>query len=341
MTALTEYQRLECLGIWRETAAAQRREVIVALGDATVVLSDSRSERALAHWSLPAVLRLNPGEMPALFAPGEEAAETLEIDEPAMVAALEKVHSIIEARRPHPGRLRITIMASILAGVAALGIFWLPGAMTGHTAAALPFAKRQEIGVGLLNDLARVGGAPCASRLGDAALSQLATRLFGEGATQIFVMREGVADAIHLPGQILVMNRRLVEAEQTPEVAAGYLLAERLRAEASDPMVALLDWAGLRATFRLLTTGELPPEALAGYAEVLLTAPPTPLDQSALLSRFAAAGVGSSAYAYALDPSGESVLALIEADPHPTGAPGRGMVLPDADWVALQGICGD
>jgi len=341
MTALTEYQRLECPGIWRAAAGAQRREVIVALGDATVVISDSRSERALAHWSLPAVLRLNAGEMPALYAPGDEHGETLEIDEPSMVAALEKVHSIIEARRPHPGRLRMTVLGGIVAGVAALGIFWLPGALVGHTAAALPFAKRQEIGVGLLNDLARVGGAPCASRLGDAALAQLATRLFGEGATQIFVMREGVADAIHLPGQILVMNRRLVEAEQTPEVAAGYLLAERLRAEASDPMVALLDWAGLRATFRLLTTGELPPEALAGYAEVLLTAPPTPLDQSALLSRFAAAGVGSSAYAYALDPSGESVLALIEADPHPTGAPGRGMVLPDADWVALQGICGD
>lgn len=341
MTALTEYQRLECPGLWRETAEAQRREVIVALGDATVVISDMRSERALAHWSLPAVSRLNPGEMPALYAPGDEPGETLEIDEPAMVAALEKVHSIIESRRPHPGRLRMTVLGSILAGVVALGVFWLPGALVSHTAAALPFAKRQEIGVDLLTDLARVGGAACTTRLGDNALSQLATRLFGEGATQIFVMREGVAGAIHLPGQILVMNRSLVEAQDAPEVAAGYLLAERLRAEAADPMVRLLDWAGMRATFRLLTTGELPPDALTGYAEVLLTAPPIPVDDTALLSRFAAAGISSTAYAYALDPSGESVLPLIEADPHPGGATGRDAVLPDEAWVALQGICAD
>ena len=341
MTALTEYQRLECPGIWREAAGAQRREVIVALGDATVVISDSRSERALAHWSLPAVLRLNAGEMPALFAPGDEAGETLEIDEPAMVAALEKVHAIIEARRPRPGRLRMTILGSVLASVTALGVFWLPGALVDHTAAALPFAKRQEIGVHLLSDLARVSGAPCSSRLGDAALSKLATKLFGRGATQIFVMRDGVADAVHLPGQILVLNRHLVESEDTPEVAAGYLLAERLRAEDADPLVQLLQWAGLRATFRLLTTGELPQGALTGYAEVLLTTPGAPVDDAALLSRFDAAGVGSSAYAYAVDPTGETVLPLIEADPHPAGAAGRGAVLPDEAWVALQGICSD
>ncbi len=341
MTALTEYQRLECPGLWRESAEAQRREVIVALGDATVVISDGRSERALAHWSLPAVARLNPGAMPALYAPGEGPGETLEIDEPAMVAALEKVHSIIEARRPHPGRLRMTVLGGITAGVVALGIFWLPGALVSHTAAALPFAKRQEIGVDILADLARLGGAPCASRLGDRALSQLATRLFGPGATQIFVMREGVSDAVHLPGQILVINRRLVEAEDSPEVAAGYLLAERLRAETADPMVKLLNWAGLRATFRLLTTGQLPQEALIGYAEVLLTTPPAPVDAGALLARFDAAGIGSTAYAYALDPTGETVLPLIEADPHPAGAAGRAAVLPDAAWVALQGICGD
>ena len=60
MTALPEYQRLECSGLWRDGPGAQRREVIVAFGDATLVIADARSDRALAHWSLPAVLRLQP-----------------------------------------------------------------------------------------------------------------------------------------------------------------------------------------------------------------------------------------------------------------------------------------
>jgi hypothetical protein len=70
MTALTKYQRLECVGLWRLTATAQLREVVVGLRDTTLVLADPRSEMALSHWSLPSVERVNPGEMPALFTPG-------------------------------------------------------------------------------------------------------------------------------------------------------------------------------------------------------------------------------------------------------------------------------
>ena len=82
MTALREYQRLECPGLWREMPEAQRRDVIVTFGDATIVLRESPSERALTHWSLPAVVRLNPGRMPALFAPGPGAAEESRVNVP-------------------------------------------------------------------------------------------------------------------------------------------------------------------------------------------------------------------------------------------------------------------
>ena len=70
MTALAKYQRLECTGLWRPTAAAQMREVVVGLGSTTLVLADPKTAMALAHWSLPSLERLNPGEMPAIFAPG-------------------------------------------------------------------------------------------------------------------------------------------------------------------------------------------------------------------------------------------------------------------------------
>ena len=56
VTALHRYQRLEAEGVWRATPDARRQEVIVVLGDATLVIHD-RGERPLAHWSLPAVER--------------------------------------------------------------------------------------------------------------------------------------------------------------------------------------------------------------------------------------------------------------------------------------------
>ena len=80
MTALQEYQRLESTGLWRATPEDQRREVVVSFGDATLVIADPRGGHALTHWSLPAVVRLNPARRPALYAPAADAGEELEID---------------------------------------------------------------------------------------------------------------------------------------------------------------------------------------------------------------------------------------------------------------------
>ena len=54
MTALDQFARLECTGLWRENENAQRLEVIVSLGEATIVINHKLGG-ALAHWSLPAV----------------------------------------------------------------------------------------------------------------------------------------------------------------------------------------------------------------------------------------------------------------------------------------------
>jgi hypothetical protein len=42
MTALKKYQKLESSGLWRDAADAQRREVVVAFGEASLILSDPR-----------------------------------------------------------------------------------------------------------------------------------------------------------------------------------------------------------------------------------------------------------------------------------------------------------
>lgn len=337
MTAVTKYRKLEARGLWRELPEGQRREVVVNLGDQTLILTDPRSDTALSHWSLPAITRANPGEMPALYLPGEDATETLEIDDTDMIAALETVHAAILRAQPRPGRLRGVMMGAALAAIAAVFLFWLPDALVRHTASVLPPATRDEIGRLELADLTRIAGAPCAAAPGLAALDRLALRLFGPtGTPRLVVLREGVTGAVALPGKRIVLPEALLVVHDGPEVAAGHALAARLRAEMGDPVLDLLRHAGPVATLRLLTTGALPQGALSGYAETLLQAPPTALPDEALLAAFAAARVPSTPYAYALDQTGETTLGLIEADPMAGGAE---PLMPDADWIRLQDIC--
>ena len=338
MTALTEYQRLECSGLWRESPESQRRDVIVTFGDATLVIKELPSERAVTHWSLPAVRRVNPGRMPALFSPGHDSGEEVEIDDETMIAAIGKVHAIIAARQPRPGRLRGLLLIGIAAALAASVLIWLPDALISHTAKVLPSATRQEIGQSILSDLERLTGRPCSEPDGQAALQQLADRVLGTPDGKLVILPEGLSTALHLPGKIIVVSNALIESSDTPEVAAGYILAERLRAESADPVLDALHFAGLRTTFQLLTTGKASSGAFRGYGEKLLKADPQPIDESLLLKRFEDAGVGSSAYAYSLDKTGESTLGLIEADPFATEPPPLPL-LNDTDWVALQGIC--
>jgi len=339
MTALRKYDRLESSGLWREVPEAQRREVVVAFHEATLVLSDPRSDMALSHWSLPAVLRLNPGEVPAVYGTAPDAVETLEISDPEMIAALDTVRRALVRRRAQPGRLRGVLLTGGMLAVLGLGLIWVPGALVQHTAAVLPAISRAVIGQAALAEVARLTGPPCAALLGIKAASALAGRLFGAPAPTVLVVPDGVKDALALPGGLILLARDLIDTPTDAEPAAGYLLAAAARASVEDPMLPLLTYAGLPATFQLLTTGSLPAGALQGYAEVLLRSTPVPLPDDLLLERFRAADLSSAPYAYARDPSGESVLALIEADPHRAGSPRP--VLADADWISLQAICAD
>ena len=343
MTAVDKYQRLECDGLWRSAAAEQLREVVVGLRDATLVLADPRNGMALTHWSLPAVERLNPGELPALFTAGRlddgQPAETLEVSDPDMIAALDMVRVTLVRRRPRPGRLRGVMVVSVLTAVTCFAILWLPGAMIRHTASVLPQSTRVLIGKMAVQDMARLTGTPCGSPLGRRASAALAVNLSTLGVGEILVVRDGVDGALNLPGGLVVVSRALVEQNDDPEVLAGYVIAETLRADLRDPVIPVLSHAGLMATFGLLTTGVLAPDAVALYAETLLKATPAAVEDDRLLERFRKVNLSSTAYARALDPSGETTLGLIEADPFKGTSPAT--ILDDNDWISLQGICAE
>jgi hypothetical protein len=339
MTALKKYQRLESPGLWRPSPEAQRRDVILSFGEASLVIADSRSEIVLSHWSLPAVERLNPGEAPAIYRPGPDATETLEVEDALMIDALERVRDAIYRRRRRPGQLRLALVGGTLAAMLGLGVFWLPDALREHTASIVPLTKRIEIGRLVLADLAPLTGTPCREPLAERAALRLRDRLLGTQGGEILVMPHGIDTTAHLPGRVVLIGSEALEAHDRPEVLAGHILAERLRADAHDPLVDVLRHAGLRATFSLLTTGDLPASSVAGFGARMLDAPPQAIDDAELLARMASVGVPAAPYAFALDPSGESTLALIEADPF-ADEPAPRPVLADSDWVTLQGICG-
>ena len=56
MTALDNFQRLEAPGIWKADPEAQRRDVVVAFGEATLTIATG-TDQPVSHWSLPAIRR--------------------------------------------------------------------------------------------------------------------------------------------------------------------------------------------------------------------------------------------------------------------------------------------
>ena len=131
MTALTKYARIEATALWRPTPDTQRQQVIVAIGDATLVITNF-NDQALTHWSLAAVERINPGERPAIFYPDGDPGETLELNdsEEAMIDAIERLRQAIERARPHPGRLRLfSVLATVSVVLAVLVNMFLLGGL--------------------------------------------------------------------------------------------------------------------------------------------------------------------------------------------------------------------
>lgn len=336
LTALDEYQRLEATGIWRPGPSDQRRNVVVSIGSASLTITDL-ADTALAHWSLPAVERLNPGVAPALYRPASDAPDRLEVSDPEMIAAIERVRRAVGRTRPRPGRLRGGMLAAAALAFAAFIALWAPGAIRHQAAALLPEAARDTIGAALFDEIRRIAGAPCDDRSGQEALDRLAARV-APGA-RVFVMPAAIDKTAVLPGGTTLLGRSVVEDYETPFVAAGFLVETDLRRGVRDPVLELLDDATLMEAGRLLTTGRMADRALAAHAERLARAPGVPVPDAELVTRFAGLGLPTTPYARALDISGESVLGLIEANP--VSEAEADLPIGDSDWVALQGICGE
>lgn len=337
MTALREYERLESGGLWRADADAQRRDVTVSFGNATLVIADS-ADRPLSHWSLPAIMRQNPGETPAIYTPDEAADETLEIDDELMIGAIEKVRQSLAKSRPKRGKLRGLLTLGILAGSAVLAVVWLPDALIRQTVSVVPDVKRAEIGATVLGHVQKLTGPRCRDADGLAALDTLHDRLFGAGSNgRIVVLSELEQGAMAMTGDIIAIDRQIIERADDPAVPAGYIVAAAAQGMLHDPMNAILKSVGMRNTMGLLTSGDLPAEALTSYARGLTEAQPNLPDTTDMVEAFKSAQIPTTPFALALDPSGQQTRGLIGADEF--AERDEPEILSDAKWIRLQGIC--
>jgi len=339
MTALTAFLRLEATGLWRETPDAQRREVIVSLGDATLILKDMQ-DRALTHWSLAAIERANPGQEPALYHPDGDPGESLQLGPNAheMIDAIETLRRAIARSRPKQGRLRLSLSLLMVAAAVALGTLWLPSALRSQALVVVPEVKRDAIGLALLDEVTQLTGPPCRAALAAPSLRGLARRVLGpQRGGDLIVLRAATLPSAHLPGGFVLLNRTVIEDVDTPETAAGFVLMEDLRAKQQDPLDTMLKESGLWATALLLTTGDLPAGAVTAYARSVITGPVEDVPLDIVTEGFAAADLPLRPYAYAVDLTGESSLPLIEAAPADTGP--QTPIMSDNDWLRLQTIC--
>lgn len=338
MTALTDFQRLEAQGSWRAAPDAPLREVIVSLGEATLILSDPKTEQPLSHWSLPAVVQMNPGALPAIYAPGAAGAdETVAIDDPLMIQAINRVQGAIASHRAYRGRLRGVLLVLVILAVFGWLIFWLPGALIAHAARIAPPAQARDIGMAILADLERESGAICSRESGQAVLNWLAPRLLGPDAV-VRVVPGPLGGARRLPGDVYVIGSDLLRTAPGPEAAAAHLIAARLAVADQDLRQAAVHHAGLLASVRLMTLGYLPQAAMQGFGAAMLLSPvPRPADAD-LLAALAERGIPADPYARTIDPTGQTVMPLIEGDPFRNAPPARPL-LTDEQWLALQQIC--
>ena len=217
-----------------------------------------------------------------------------------------------------------------------LTVFWLPSISADYATRVLPQAKAEQIGRDVLAQTNRLTGQPCADPASQRALRKLETWLLPDGG-HIHIVDMGARFSAHLPAGNILLNRVLVEENAGPEVAAGFVLMERVLAAQNNPATRMFREIGTRGTLTFIANGTLSPNALAAFARKTLTDPMTRPKDPALLAAFAQTRLTSAPFAYALDATGKATADLIENDPVKASYAPQ---ITDADWIALQAICG-
>ena len=334
MTALKKYDRLECTGLWRSHLTAQKREVVLSFGKATLVLTDTQN-RALSHWSLAAV-EVQKGKMgQATLRPGLDAEESIEITDKVMLEALLKVKKEISQTRPHPGKLRLIIGIVILATISLGTIFFGPQAFVSYASKVLPDAKLLQLTEALGERIGQLAGPYCKNPEGNIAAQKLTKRLKSKNLRQISVLPGRRDKAIVIPGGMVILFENMINTTNNPEVTAGYILSALADYEYEEPVQLHLSKVGFPVSLGLIMSNQLSKPQIDKLAKNALALLPNPASNKTLLDSFRTAKVSSTPFARMLN--NEASVYLISNDPFPKKSPN--LILPDGAWLGIQSIC--
>lgn len=335
MTALGEFERLESLGLWRETRSLQKKEVVVSFGKSSLVLSDT-NDVPLAHWSLSAIEKISRIDETAVYSPDKNGEETLEINDTVMVEAIEKIRKSIRRPKKSSGRLRILSAALVGFCAVLLAVFWLPNALSIYATGAINKVKAREIGAKMMPYVNQYAGRPCQSNDANHVLRKLEDRLLDSTHNALFITDLGASFSTHLPGGIILVNRKLVENYSDADALSGFVLLEKLSETENPALKNLFLDAGALTTLSFLVTGNLKDSVFENFVKShLLQKTKRPSDYE-LLKLFKEARVSSTAFAKVMDGTLVTTQTLIDDDPYKRAA---AQVLSDGEWLTLQSIC--
>ncbi|MGR3542594.1 MAG: DUF7092 domain-containing protein [Hasllibacter sp.] len=334
-TALENYARLEASGLWRPGVGAQRREVIVSLGEASLILKDM-ADRPLSHWSLPATEIVEDEKGRLVLTAG--GGEMLEIGDRDMIEAVIRLRRALTHR---PRQLRLGRWAAVAAALAVVAVLLsvVPDALR-RDIAGTPSRERDARVTAQIADALDARGALCPPAAGlRRGFDALGRRMGQPSGRQLLILRGADGGLAHLPGGAIAVPEGLLRAMPTPEALAARAVAAEGTEAGNARIDEIVDRLGSPGLLRLWTSARLPDAAAEAEAERLMTAPHrAPLSPQDLAATFEMRPWLAHDYA---DSWPEGIAADLRAAAAAAGiAPQGGPSVPsDQVWVALQEVC--
>jgi hypothetical protein len=218
--------------------------------------------------------------------------------------------------------------------------WWAPDMFRRYVAGSIPPIQSERIGDQVLDEILALQAGDCSSTAGAPAAKALLSRLFTpETHWKLVILPLNERPTAALPGGHLLVSSALLAGLHEPDELAGYIALEAAHADSAPLLAELLQGAGLGATWRLMMTGQLDPQAAGSAAAEVLqgSAIPGPGNDARALQILQRAGIGGRPFAAALLRQGADAGRAATYDQ--TGTEGATPALADQDWVALQDIC--
>ncbi len=206
MTALKKYNRLESTAIWIESEDKKEKEVIVAFGKKTLIISDS-NDTPLAHWSLTSTRIISKNIHRVIFSPDPEGIERLIVKDEEMINSIEIFISNTKKYKKN-----FTPLIGLIPTIAVLiliGVYWKD--LKIYLIPLISNAQEKQILRTSFESHKKNYGPICSSVSADKAIDELLDSL-GEPYKniKIIVLSNQIVDIIHFPSGTLMISKKFL-----------------------------------------------------------------------------------------------------------------------------------